>query len=136
MRNSKLHLLLCGAILTASMTGQIMAANYTTSDAGTVTYNETTKTYTASYNQANRCYTSIRVARLPQRRNAVKFILFHCPRDGMQFTSPSATGIFKPKLYPVAPFVINPHISSRRCSNSSRSKTPLSSSGSRRTVSK
>ena len=59
MRNSKLHLLLCGAILTASMTGQIMAANYTTSDAGTVTYNETTKTYTASYNQAiaNKEYT-------------------------------------------------------------------------------
>ena len=41
------------------MTGQIMAANYTTSDAGTVTYNETTKTYTASYNQAiaNKEYT-------------------------------------------------------------------------------
>lgn len=59
MRNSKLHLLLCGAILAASMTGQIMAANYTTSDAGTVTYNETTKTYTASYNQAiaNKEYT-------------------------------------------------------------------------------
>ena len=61
MRNSKLHLLLCGAILTASMTGQIMAANYTTSDAGTVTYNETTKTYTASYNQARSLYKCTRL---------------------------------------------------------------------------
>lgn len=59
MRNSKLHLLLCGVILAVSMTGQILAADYTTSDAGTVTYNETAKTYTASYNQAiaNKEYT-------------------------------------------------------------------------------